>query len=181
MRVCTREREGMLSIPLFVIIVFGKSITFGVDCSCVSYTLFYVDATEGIIVGLSATEGALSSGTGRLFVSLIYSYVGGGGFFLRVSSGPRPQISPLGLPWSRRAGCRKAPGPRRPLQYRRIGRCMGVREELWGVLLDWCGVVWRSVVGARHLVAMVLGLSGRRGDPPPPLQLQVVCVFPPPV
>ena len=52
MRVCTREREGMLSIPLFVIIVFGKSITFGVDCSCVSYTLFYVDATEGIIVGL---------------------------------------------------------------------------------------------------------------------------------
>jgi hypothetical protein len=43
--------EGMLSGPLFEIGVFGKSTTFGVDCSCVSCTQFCFDATEGIIVG----------------------------------------------------------------------------------------------------------------------------------
>jgi hypothetical protein len=169
----------MLSGPLFAIIVSGTSITFGLDCSWVLYTLFYVYATEGIIVGLSAREDALSSGTGRLFISLIYFYVGGGDFFLRVSNGPRPQVSPLGLPWSRRAGCRKAPGPRRPLQYRRIGRRLDMREGLWGALPDWCGVVRRHVVGARHLDPMGLGLPGRWGSPPPPLQLQVLCVFSP--
>jgi len=71
----------MLSGLLFVIGVFGKSIAFWVDCSCVSYKLVCVDATEGIVVGLSAREGSFSLGTGRLFVSLICFYVGGDDLF----------------------------------------------------------------------------------------------------
>ena len=60
---------------------FVKSITFGVDCSCVSYTLFCVDATEEVVVGLGVWEGALSSCTKCLFVSLICFYVGWVGLF----------------------------------------------------------------------------------------------------
>ena len=76
-------REIMLSGPLFVVGIFGRSFISGVACSCVSYMLFCVDAAEGIVFGLSAREGALSSGTKRLFVSLICFYAGGGGFFTR--------------------------------------------------------------------------------------------------
>jgi hypothetical protein len=45
----------------------------------VSYTLFCVSVTDGIVVGFSAREGALSSGTGCQFVSLIGFDVGDGG------------------------------------------------------------------------------------------------------
>jgi hypothetical protein len=41
----------MLSGPLFVIGSFEKSVASGVDCNCVSCTLFCVDSAEGIFVG----------------------------------------------------------------------------------------------------------------------------------
>ena len=73
----------MLSGPLFVIGTFERSFTSRDACSCVSYMLFRVDAAEGIVAGLGAREGALSSGTKRLFLSLIRFYVGGVAFFKR--------------------------------------------------------------------------------------------------
>ena len=49
---CGGGEGEYLSGPLFLIGAFGKGNIFGVYSSCVSCTLFYVDAAEGRLVGL---------------------------------------------------------------------------------------------------------------------------------